>query len=91
MEKYQNLAQQFPRCQALPASLLQKTRPGMSDEQEQLNGEPSTSSRTNESGRRKCPRRGELLDKTESPACRQQPKVDYRGAQGRHQSYKSTQ
>ncbi|UMM43926.1 hypothetical protein L5515_019223 [Caenorhabditis briggsae] len=88
MEKFQNLAQQFPRCQALPAPFLPKSRCGMSDGQEQLNGESSTFSRTNESGRRKCPRRAELLDKTEPPACRQQPKVFYRGAQGRHERSK---
>ncbi|UMM43931.1 hypothetical protein L5515_019228 [Caenorhabditis briggsae] len=103
MEKFQNLAQQFPRCQALPASLLQKARPGMSDEQEQLNGGKTDNMVTH----------NPLLAVVGKLVTRSYPEallflgtffchfhwfcwklmvleID-RGAQGRHQSYKSTQ
>ncbi|PIC48292.1 hypothetical protein B9Z55_007323 [Caenorhabditis nigoni] len=49
---------------------------------------PSTAIGANKNGKRKCPRRGELLVETEPAARRQQPKVDYRGAQLRQEPSK---
>ncbi|CAO4366917.1 unnamed protein product [Caenorhabditis nigoni] len=49
---------------------------------------PSTSTRTDASSRRKCPRRGELLVETEPAARRQQARVDYSGAQLRQEPSK---